>query len=83
MKYKVNIEVEGDETLKGIKIDFIGQKSRVTYLPMEEDSKESKESPNRTKLSKGGKSSSINEKKEKKEKVEEPAPIPPEMNDTF
>lgn len=80
MKYKVNIEVEGDETLKGIKIDFIGQKSRVTYLPMEEDSKKSKESPNRTKLSKGGKSSSINEKKEK---VEELAPIPPEMNDTF
>ena len=78
MKYKVNIEVEGDETLKGIKIDFVGQTSKVTYLPIEstqEDSKTESSIPKSPKRSNVMKSSKVKEVKEQ--------PIPPEMNEEF
>ena len=78
MKYKVNIEVEGDETLKGIKIDFVGQTSRVTYLPIEstpEDSVLESSTPKSPKRSNVVKSSKVKEVKEQ--------PIPPEMNEEF
>ena len=79
MKYKVNIEVEGDETLKGIKIDFVGQTSKVTYLPIESTSEDSK---TESSTPKSPKRSNVVKKSSRVKEVEE-QPIPPEMNETF